>query len=519
MKYQAVIGLEVHVQLLTNTKIFCGCSTRFGAGPNSQTCPVCLGLPGALPVLNKKVVEYAIRAGLATNCTIAQRSVFARKNYFYPDLPKGYQISQFDLPICTSGHLDIEVNTTTNSISSVYQGGEEEATEACSDVRRGADDEANAGRRLKANSFKRIGITRIHMEEDAGKLVHGDVPGLGQGSGVDLNRACTPLLEVVSEPDIRSADEAVAYLKKLHQIVVYLGICDGNMEEGSFRCDANVSVMPVGSDTFGTRTETKNVNSFRFVKQAIEYEIGRQIEVIEEGGRIVQETRLFDPNTSTTRSMRGKEEAHDYRYFPDPDLVPLVISDDWVEDARLSLPELPEAKRARYLAELGLSEYDAEVMTATRELAEYFEACTALFTQPKTVANWVMGELTRALNEDGKSIADSPVTPRLLADLLLLINKGTISGKIAKTVFDEMYKTGKEPARIVEEKGLVQVSDTGEIELIIDGIMAANTGQVEEFRGGKEKVFGFFVGQVMRASKGKANPAMVNELLLKKLKG
>jgi len=479
MKYQAVIGLEVHVQLLTTTKIFCGCSTRFGASPNSQTCPVCLGLPGALPVLNKKVVEYAIRAGLATNCTIAQRSVFARKNYFYPDLPKGYQISQFELPICSSGHLDIQGEWGT----------------------------------------KKIGITRIHMEEDAGKLVHGDVPGLGQGSGVDLNRACTPLLEIVSEPDIRSADEAVAYLKKLHQIVVYLGICDGNMEEGSFRCDANVSVMPVGSDTFGTRTETKNVNSFRFVKQAIEYEIERQIEVIEDGGRIVQETRLFDPNSGTTRSMRGKEEAHDYRYFPDPDLVPLMISADWVEDARLCLPELPETKRARYLAELGLPEYDAEVLTASRELAEYFEACTALFPQPKSVANWVMGEVTRALNEDGKGIAESPVTPQLLATLLQLIDKGTISGKIAKTVFDEMYKTGKEPAAIVEEKGLVQVSDTGEIERIIDEIMGANAGQVEEYRGGKEKVFGFFVGQVMRASKGKANPSVVNDLLLKKLKG
>ena len=479
MKYQAVIGLEVHVQLLTTTKIFCGCSTRFGASPNSQTCPVCLGLPGALPVLNKKVVEYAIRAGLATNCTIAQRSVFARKNYFYPDLPKGYQISQFELPICSSGHLDIQGEWGT----------------------------------------KKIGITRIHMEEDAGKLVHGDVPGLGQGSGVDLNRACTPLLEIVSEPDIRSADEAVAYLKKLHQIVVYLGICDGNMEEGSFRCDANVSVMPVGSDTFGTRTETKNVNSFRFVKQAIEYEIERQIEVIEDGGRIVQETRLFDPNSGTTRSMRGKEEAHDYRYFPDPDLVPLMISADWVEDARLCLPELPEAKRARYLAELGLPEYDAEVLTASRELAEYFEACTALFPQPKSVANWVMGEVTRALNEDGKGIAESPVTPQLLAALLQLIDKGTISGKIAKTVFDEMYKTGKEPAAIVEEKGLVQVSDTGEIERIIDEIMGANAGQVEEYRGGKEKVFGFFVGQVMRASKGKANPSVVNDLLLKKLRG
>jgi aspartyl-tRNA(Asn)/glutamyl-tRNA(Gln) amidotransferase subunit B len=479
MKYQVVIGLEVHVQLLTDSKIFCGCSTKFGAAPNSQTCPVCLGFPGALPVLNKKVVEYAIRAGLATNCAIAPRSVFARKNYFYPDLPKGYQISQYELPICTTGHLDIEP-----------EGG-----------------------------AKRIGITRIHMEEDAGKLVHGDVAGLGDGSGVDLNRACTPLLEVVSEPDMRSADEAVAYLKKLHQIVVYLGICDGNMEEGSFRCDANVSVMPAGSTRFGTRTETKNVNSFRFVKQAIEYEVERQIELIEEGGKVVQETRLFDPNSGTTRSMRGKEEAHDYRYFPDPDLVPLVVSNDWVEDVRLSLPELPDVKRQRYQTELGLSGYDAEVLTANRELAEYFEACVALHPQAKTVANWVMGEVTRALNEEGRAITDSPVTPPLLAALLKLVESGTISGKIAKTVFDEMWQSGKEPALIVEEKGLVQVSDTGEIEMIIDEIMTANAGQVEEYRGGKDKVFGFFVGQVMRASKGKANPAVVNEILLKKLRG
>jgi aspartyl-tRNA(Asn)/glutamyl-tRNA(Gln) amidotransferase subunit B len=479
MKYQAVIGLEVHAQLLTDSKIFCGCSTRFGAPPNSQTCPVCLGFPGALPVLNRKVVDYAIRAGLATNCRIATHSIFARKNYFYPDLPKGYQISQFELPICIGGHLDIEVE----------------------------------------GSVKRIGITRIHMEEDAGKLVHGDVPGLGSGSGVDLNRACTPLLEIVSEPDLRSADEAVAYLKKLHQIVVYLGICDGNMEEGSFRCDANVSVMRVGADRFGTRTETKNVNSFRFVKQAIEYEIERQIDVIEDGGRIIQETRLFDPATCTTRSMRGKEEAHDYRYFPDPDLVPLVISDDRVEDIRLSLPELPDMKRERYVRELGLSIYDAEVLTSTRELAEYFEACVLLHPQAKTVANWIMGEVTRALNEEGLSIGDAKATPALLAELLKLVEGGTISNKIAKTVFDEMWKTGKQPALIVEEKGLVQVSDTGEIERIIDEIMAANQGQVDEYRGGKEKVFGFFVGQVMRASKGKANPAVVNDLLLKKLKG
>ena len=479
MKYQAVIGLEVHAQLLTDSKIFCGCSTRFGSPPNTQTCPVCLGFPGALPVLNRKVVEFAIRAGLATNCEIAPRSVFARKNYFYPDLPKGYQISQYELPICNAGHLDIEVE----------------------------------------GNVKKIGITRIHMEEDAGKLVHGDVSGLGSGSGVDLNRACTPLLEIVSEPDMRSADEAVAYLKKLHQIIVYLGICDGNMEEGSFRCDANVSVMPVGSKTFGTRTETKNVNSFRFVKQAIEYEIERQIDVIEDGGRVIQETRLFDPDTGRTRSMRGKEEAHDYRYFPDPDLVPLVLSDDWVDDIRLSLPELPDRKRERYVQELGLSDYDAEVLTASRELAEYFEACAGLYPQAKAVANWIMGEVTRALNEDNRAVTDSPVKPEQLAALLRLVEDGTISGKIAKTVFDEMWKTGKEPAVIVEEKGLVQVSDTGAIEAIIDGVLAKEAAKVEEYRSGKDKLFGFFIGQVMRESKGKANPALVNEILLKKLKG
>jgi aspartyl-tRNA(Asn)/glutamyl-tRNA(Gln) amidotransferase subunit B len=480
MKYQPVIGLEVHVQLKTDTKIFCGCSTTFGAEPNSHTCPVCLGLPGALPVLNKKVVEFAIKAGLSTNCSITPRSIFARKNYFYPDLPKGYQISQFEDPICQWGWLDIKVD---------------------------------------GQELKRIRITRIHMEEDAGKLVHGELSGPGDGSGVDLNRACTPLLEVVSEPDLRTSDEAVSYLKQLHQIVTWLGICDGNMEEGSFRCDANVSVMPVGSDTLGTRAEIKNVNSFKFVKQAIEYEIQRQIDLIEDGGTVVQETRLFDPNSGTTRSMRSKEEAHDYRYFPDPDLVPLVISDEWVERARQELPELPEQRQQRFVSELALPLYDAEVLTASRDLADYFEACVAAGCNAKTVGNWIMGEITRTLNDSGTSIDACPVAPAQLAELLTLIDNGTISGKIAKTVFDAMWTSGKTPQAIVEEQGLVQVSDSSAIESIIDEIMAANSGQVEEYRGGKEKVFGFFVGQVMKASKGKANPSVVNELLLDKLKG
>jgi len=475
--FETVIGLEVHVQLNTKTKIFCGCSTAFGSSPNSQTCPVCLGLPGALPVLNRQVVENAIMAGLATNCQIAPRSIFARKNYFYPDLPKGYQISQFELPICEHGHLDI-------------------ATE---------------------DGEKRIGITRIHMEEDAGKLLHPSSGEHGNVSLVDLNRACTPLLEIVSEPDMRGPAEAVAYLKKLHQIVVYLGVTDGNMEEGSFRCDANVSVRPRGQKEFGTRTELKNINSFRFVKEAIEYEVERQIEVIEDGGKIVQETRLFDSETGLTRSMRGKEEAHDYRYFPDPDLLPLNVSVDWIDRVRKSLPELPGAKIDRYMQVYELPGYDAEVLSAERAIAEYFEACVALHANPKSCANWVMGEVARGLNDNGIRIADCPVSPELLTSLLKRIDDGTISGKIAKIVFEELWQTGKPVDKIIEEKGLKQVSDTGAIEQIVDEVLAASTAQIEQYQAGQQKVFGYFVGQVMKLSKGKANPALVNQLLKKKL--
>ncbi|PLX91847.1 MAG: Asp-tRNA(Asn)/Glu-tRNA(Gln) amidotransferase GatCAB subunit B [Desulfuromonas sp.] len=477
-KYEVVIGLEVHVQLTTKTKIFCGCSTQFGNQPNSQTCPVCLGLPGALPVLNRQVVEYAIKAGLATNCQISPRSIFARKNYFYPDLPKGYQISQFELPICEHGHLEIE-----------------------SDHR----------------GTQKIGITRIHMEEDAGKLLHSD--DIGAGSRVDLNRACTPLLEVVSEPDMRSSDEAIAYLKKLHQIVMYLGICDGNLEEGSFRCDANVSVRPWGQAEFGTRAELKNINSFRFIKEAIEYEIDRQIELVEDGGSVVQETRLFDSNSGLTRSMRGKEEAHDYRYFPDPDLVPLIISDEWISGVRDGLPELPEAKKARFIAQYGLPERDTEILTAERTLAEYFDACAQLHSDAKACANWVMGDVQRRRNDEGLSVAEIPVSPEMLVGILKRIDDNTISGKIAKTVFDEMWATGKDADTVIDEKGLKQVTDTGAIEKMVDDVIAANPGQAQEFSEGKDKLLGFFVGQIMKASKGKANPAMVNDLLRKKLRG
>jgi aspartyl-tRNA(Asn)/glutamyl-tRNA(Gln) amidotransferase subunit B len=477
-RYETVIGLEVHVQLKTKTKIFCGCSTQFGQAPNSQVCPVCLGLPGALPVLNKTAVEFAIKTGLATNCQIAPRSIFARKNYFYPDLPKGYQISQYELPVCEHGWLDIPDE----------QGG-----------------------------MKRIGITRAHMEEDAGKLTHGETPDTAGMSMVDLNRACTPLLEIVSEPDMRSADEAIAYLKKLHQIVVYLGVCDGNMEEGSFRCDANVSVRPFGQKEFGTRAELKNINSFRFIKQAIEYEVERQIDTIEHGDQVLQETRLFDSTTGMTRSMRGKEEAHDYRYFPDPDLVPLVISPEWVAAVRATLPELPDAKRARYIETLGLPEYDAGVLASEPAMADYFDACVAHFDDAKTCANWVMGDISRKLNESDTAIQEAPVSPEALAGLLSRIADQTISGKIAKTVFDKMWQEGQSADQIIEEEGLKQVTDSGAIEQLVDDVLASHPGQVAEYLGGKDKLIGFFVGKVMQASQVKANPGLVNQLLKKKL--
>ncbi len=475
MEFEPVIGLEVHAQLKTKSKIFCGCSTQFGAPPNSHVCPVCMGMPGTLPVLNKKVVEYAIRMALATNCKIASESRFARKNYFYPDLPKGYQISQYELPIAQHGHIDIDADY---------------------------------------NNKKRIGITRIHMEEDAGKLVHDP---LRPFSMVDFNRTGVPLIEIVSEPDIRSSVEAGAYLRKLRSILRYLNICDGNMEEGSFRCDANVSIRPKNNDFFGTRTELKNLNSFKHVEKAIEYEIERQKEVILEGEAVIQETRLWDPEKNITTSMRGKEEAHDYRYFPDPDLLPLVISNEWIANAKKVLPELPDEKRERFIDQYGLSSIDANVLISSRELAGYFEQCVGKFYNPKQVCNWVMGPLLGLLNAEGKTINETPISPEQLAQLVQLIEEAVISGKIAKTVFEEMAKTGKLPQAIIEEKGLKQVSDTSTIEKLISEILADSTKQVEEYRAGKNKVFGYFVGQVMKKTKGKANPQVVNQLLKKAL--
>ena len=472
--YEVVIGVEVHAQLRTKSKMFCGCGTAFGNAANTQTCPVCLGLPGSLPVVNKAAVEMAVRAGLALNCTIGAHNRFARKNYFYPDLPKGYQISQYEAPICEHGWLDV-----------------------------------HAG-----DSKTRVRIRRAHLEEDAGKNLHS--PGGGR-SLVDLNRAGTPLLEIVTEPDMRSADEAVAYLKALRDILMYLEVCDGNMEEGSFRCEPNLSLRPVGQREYGVKVELKNINSFKFVKDAIDYEIKRQTKVLSEGGQITQETRLWNLDRGETAVMRSKEEAHDYRYFPDPDLVPLTLDHEWVEAFRGSLPELPAARARRFVDAYGLPEYDAGVLTVTKDVAEYFEATVKLFPQPKTVSNWVMGELTRELNNTGIAAADSPVSPERLAGLLRLVENGTVSLKVARDIFPEMYGSGKAPEQIVQEKGLTQVSDEGALGLIIDDVLATNPTQVAQFKQGKQQVLGFLVGQVMKASGGKANPGKVNELLKAKL--
>jgi aspartyl-tRNA(Asn)/glutamyl-tRNA(Gln) amidotransferase subunit B len=477
MAWETVIGLEVHVQLLTKSKIFSGASTQYGAEPNTQACAVDIALPGVLPVMNREAARMAVKFGLAIGAEINHKSVFARKNYFYPDLPKGYQISQFEIPIVGKGQLKINVD------------GEE----------------------------KIIGVTRAHLEEDAGKSLHEDFHGM---SGIDLNRAGTPLLEIVSEPDMRSAKEAVAYLKSLHELVRYLEICDGNMQEGSFRCDANVSVRPQGQKEFGTRAELKNINSFRFIEKAIEYEVERQIDVIENGGEVVQETRLYDSVKDSTRSMRSKEEANDYRYFPDPDLPPLVVDEKLVEEVKATLPELPEAKRHRFIEEYALSEYDAGTLTDSRELADYFEnTVKASGAEAKLVANWIMGDLSSLLNRNEETIAESPVTVDMMAGLLKRIIDKTISGKIAKDVLEAMWNGEGDADAIIEKRGLKQITDTGAIEAIIDDVIANNPGQLAEYRAGKDKLLGFFVGQVMKASKGKANPAQVNELLAKKLKG
>ncbi|MCG5514798.1 MULTISPECIES: Asp-tRNA(Asn)/Glu-tRNA(Gln) amidotransferase subunit GatB [unclassified Ectothiorhodospira] len=477
MEWETVIGLEIHAQLSTRSKIFSGASTAYGAEPNTQACAVDLGLPGVLPVLNEKAVAMAVKLGLAIDAQITPRSVFARKNYFYPDLPKGYQISQYELPVVGRGHLDIELD----------------------------DDETRT-----------IGVTRAHLEEDAGKSLHEDFHGM---TGIDLNRAGTPLLEIVSEPDMRSSREAVAYMKKMHSLVRYLGICDGNMQEGSFRCDANVSVRRKGTEKFGTRTEIKNLNSFRFLEKAIEFEVERQIDVLEGGGAVVQETRLFDPDKGETRSMRSKEEANDYRYFPDPDLLPLDIDSTFIEQVRASLPELPDEKKQRFMTHYGLSAYDASTLTSSREMADYFEAVVeqAGSGQAKMVANWVMGELSGALNREGREIGDSPVSAQALGALLARIQDNTISGKIAKEVFEAMWAGEGDADMVIEAKGLKQITDTGAIEQVIDQVIADNPKQLEQYRSGKDKLFGFFVGQVMKQTGGKANPAQVNELLKKKL--
>ncbi len=475
MPWETVIGLEIHTQLATQSKIFSGSPTRFGAEPNTQASAIDLGLPGVLPVLNGDAVRLAVRFGKAIDAEVAERSVFARKNYFYPDLPKGYQISQYELPVVGEGRVEIV---------------------------------------LEDGSVKEVGVTRAHLEEDAGKSLHEDFHGY---TGIDLNRAGTPLLEIVSEPDMRSPEEAVAYAKKVHQIVRWIGISDGNMQEGSFRMDANVSVRPRGEPTFGTRTEIKNLNSFRFLERAIQFEVDRQIDLIESGGEVVQETRLYDPEKDETRAMRTKEEANDYRYFPDPDLLPLEIDEDFIAKALADLPELPDAMRERFHFEYGLSEYDANLLTASRELADYFEQVARDTGEPKLAANWIGGELSAALNKSGSDIGASPVTAAQLAGLIRRIKDNTISGKIAKQVFEALWNGEGDADQVIETRGLRQITDTGAIEPIIDAIISASPEQVEQYRAGKEKVFGFFVGQVMKQSQGKANPQQVNDLLKRKL--
>ena len=476
--YEPVIGLEVHVQLATRTKIYCGCPTSFGAAPNTNVCPVCLGLPGALPVLNREAVDMAIKAGLALNCQVRALSRLARKNYFYPDLPKGYQISQFDQPLAEHGWVEVEVD----------------------------------GRR------KRIGITRVHIEDDAGKSMHEGFPDSDRYSYIDLNRCGTPLIEIVTEPDIRSSEEAYAFLTALKQTLQFLEVSTCDMEKGHLRCDANVSVRLRGAEKFGVKAEVKNLNSFRFLKLALDYEIERQAAVLEAGGRIIQETRLYDSEAGETASMRSKEEAHDYRYFPEPDLAPLRISDEWRERLLTEMPELPASKRARFVESLGLREYDAEVLTATRPLSEYFEQVAATSQDPRAAANWVMGELMGALNAAGKEISESPVRAGDLGELILLIAKGEVSGKMAKEIFAGMF-AGGEPARaVMERQGFKQISDTAALEAIVAEVLAANPKQVEQYKSGKGAVLGFLVGQAMKATRGQANPAIVNEILQRKLR-
>jgi len=477
--FEGVMGLEVHAHLLTDSKIFCGCSTKFGAEPNSHTCPTCMGLPGALPVLNKKVVDFAIKLGLALHCTVNRKSIFARKNYYYPDLPKGYQISQYEEPICENGYLDIYMNGDT----------------------------------------KRIRVNRVHMEEDAGKLVHENTIETSTYSLVDYNRSSTPLLEIVSEPDMGKPEEAVAYLKALRDVLIYLEICDGNMEEGSFRCDANVSVKKKDASELGTRAELKNLNSFRSIERSLVYEIERQIEVIMSGGQVIQETRLFNVDDGITYSMRGKEEAHDYRYFPEPDLLPLIVDEQWISEIRQGLPELPMEKMERFMKDYGLPRYDVEILVSDKELSRYFEETIKLFPEPKTVSNWIMTELLREFKDGNISPKDSPLPPSILAELLSLIKDETISIKIGKEIFPELYKSGISPKRLVEQKGLLQISDESAIIATIDRIIDRYPKEVSDFRGGKDKLLGFFVGQVMKEMKGKANPKLLNELLVRRLKG